>query len=348
MRQTILTTVLAALCASSGMSHASSPDLDVSGKMYFDFTHVDQKDSDHGKTDANGLGLDVKRFYLTVAPKFDDAWSANLTTDFNYVSNDGETNLFVKKAYIQGRFSKAAVLRIGSAGMPWIPFVESYYGLRYVEKSLVDRLKYGNSADWGLHLGGDVNDSGSLNYAVSAVNGGGYKHPSRSKGVDVEARIGFAPVEGMIVALGGYSGKRGSDVQSVDTFHTATRSDLMVAYAKDGVRAGAEYFTASNWNTVLSPLSDKAEGYSAWGSLDIGEQSTVFARYDQADTSRDIDPDARDTYYNLGVQYQVNKKFKLAAVFKHEKRERGIDAPASMHVAHLRTDEIGVWGEFKF
>lgn len=348
MRQTMLITVLAVLCVTSSLAQAGSPDLDLSGKMYFDVTHIDQKDSDHGSTDSSGLGLDVKRFYLTVAAKFDDVWSANLTTDFNYVRNDGQTNLLIKKAYVQGNFSKSLVLRIGSAGMPWTPFVDSYYGFRYVEKSLVDRLKYGNSADWGLHLGGDINDSGSLNYAISAVNGGGYKHPSRSKGMDMEARIGFAPFLGMVVALGGYSGKRGSDVRSADTFHTATRSDLMVAYAKDGIRVGAEYFSASNWNTVLTPLSDKAAGYSVWGSLDVGEQSTVFARYDKTDTSKNIDLNARDTYFNLGVQYQINGKFKLAAVFKHEERERGVDTPAPMHVANLRTNEIGVWGEFKF
>jgi hypothetical protein len=40
----------------------------------------------------------VKRFYLGVDHKFNDVWSANLTTDFNYVSGDGETNLLVKKA----------------------------------------------------------------------------------------------------------------------------------------------------------------------------------------------------------------------------------------------------------
>ena len=107
----------------------------LSGKMYFDFTNIDQKNSDTGKTDASGTGTDVKRFYLTVDHKFNDIWSANLTTDFNYVSNDGETNLFVKKAYVEGKFDPAFKLRIGSADMPWIPFVENYYGFRYVENT---------------------------------------------------------------------------------------------------------------------------------------------------------------------------------------------------------------------
>ena len=168
-------------------------DTTLSGKMYVDFTNIDQKNSDTGKTASSGTGLDVKRFYLSVTHQFDDIWSANLTTDFSYVAADGETNLFVKKAYVQGKFDDAAVLRIGSADMPWIPFVENYYGFRYVENTLIDRLKYGNSADWGIHLGGDFGADKTVNYAVSVVNGNGYKNPSRSKGVDVEGRVGFVP-----------------------------------------------------------------------------------------------------------------------------------------------------------
>ena len=184
-------------------------DTSVSGKMYVDFSNISQKNSDTGKTDNSGTGLDVKRFYLSVDHKFNDIWSANLTTDFNYVSNDGETNLFVKKAYVQGKFDQALVFRAGSADMPWIPFVENYYGYRYVENTLTDRLHYANSADWGLHLGGDIGAGKSVNYAVSVVNGNGYKNPSRSNGVDVEGRVGFVPFENMVIAVGGYSGHRG-------------------------------------------------------------------------------------------------------------------------------------------
>jgi hypothetical protein len=144
-------------------------DTKVSGTMFADFTNLDQT-SNGKKTDASGNGIDVKRFYLSVDHKFNDIWSANLTTDFNYVGNDGETQVFVKKAYLQGAFSPLATLRVGSANVAWIPFVEDWYGYRYVENTLVDREKLGNSADWGLHL---LGDNGLFNYQISAVNGGG-------------------------------------------------------------------------------------------------------------------------------------------------------------------------------
>lgn len=316
-------------------------DTSLSGKMFFDLTNVSVEN--HGvKTAASGTGFDVKRFYLGVNHVFNDVWSANLTTDFQYVSSlDSAADIYVKKAYIQGKFSDAFVARAGSADLPWVPYVEDQYGFRYVENVLVDRLKFGTSADWGLHAGG-VFGGGMANYAVSVVNGGGYKNPSRSKSMDVEGRVAFTPINGLVIAAGGYSGDLGKETQTTRALHTATRADVMVAYTTSAFRVGGEYFRASNWNNVLSPLSDSASGYSVWGSAGLGTTGlTAFARYDRADLSKDLNPNLKDTYYNVGLEYAVNKNFRLAGVYKRDKRE---DNAAT----DLVTREFGVWGEVKF
>lgn len=319
----------------------------LSGKMYFDFSRISERNSDKGKTDKSGLGLDVKRFYLGVNHKFDDVWSANLTTDFNYSSTLGQTSLYVKKAYVQGKFDDAAVLRVGASDLPWVPFVENYYGFRYVENTLIDRLKYGTSADWGLHLAGDFGGK-SVSYAVSAVNGNGYKNPGRSKGVDVEARVGFVPFAGMVVAVGGYSGHLGKETQNIHAAHTAQRGNLMLAYAGKAFRLGAEYFSATNWNTVLGSRRDKADGYSLWGSVPVADRMSVFARYDSARLSRYLDRNAQDTYYNVGVQFDISKGFQLAAVYKHQEGEKFVGTPSPAHVQSVNSDELGVFGQVAF
>ncbi|MGH8253439.1 MAG: porin, partial [Steroidobacteraceae bacterium] len=111
----------------------------IGGKAFIDLTSLDAKAADV-KTGASGVGLDVKRFYLVANHTFDNVWSANLTTDFNYVSNTqkvttdangvvtqtgytGETQLFIKKAYLQAKISDAFFVRAGSADLAWIPFV---------------------------------------------------------------------------------------------------------------------------------------------------------------------------------------------------------------------------------
>lgn len=312
-------------------------DTSISGKAFVDVSAIDQK-KNGVKTAASGAGLDVKRFYLGVTHQFNDVWSATFLTDFNYVSSDGETNVFVKNAYLQGKFSDAAILRVGEAGMPWIPYVENFYGFRYVENTLTDKLHFANSADWGLNLGGNV--GGVVDYSVSAVNGAGYKNPTRSKRMDFEGRVGFTPFDNAVIAVGGYSGTLGKETQTVNALHTADRIDFLAAYAKKSTRFGVEYFQANNWNNVLSPLSDKADGYSVWGSYGLTDMATVFVRYDRARLSKDLDPSLKDSYFNAGVEFALRKGLKLAAVYKNDRMQDNAN--------DQKTQELGVFGEVSF
>jgi hypothetical protein len=308
----------------------------IGGTAFIDFTDLDQ--TSHGaKTAAAGTGLDVKRFYLTVDHTFNDVWSANLTTDFNYTSVTGETQVFVKKAYLQGAFSPLATLRVGSAGMAWIPLVEDWYGYRFVENTLVDRAKFGTSADWGVHL---LGDAGMFNYQMSAINGGGYKNPSRSASMDFEGRVGFQPIKELMIAVGGYRGDLGKDTHGTPARHDAHRYDAMIAWRGGGFRAGGEYFRASNWNNVLTAATDSATGWSAWSSYDFARAS-VFARYDRVNPSRRLDPSLTDTYYNFGVAFPLTPGVRVAVAYKSELLRDNSKI-------NTRSRELGAWGEVKF
>jgi len=312
----------------------------IGGRMFFDLTNID-KTSNGKDTAASGTGLDVKRFYLTVDHKFNDIWSANLTTDFQYSSAIGNTELFVKKAYVQGSFDPAFNLRVGAADMPWIPYVEKFYGMRYVENTLTDRLKYGNSSDWGLHGFGNLGNN--FNYAVSVVSGAGYKNATRSKGMDVEGRVAYTQNENFVVAVGGYSGKLGkeTDIQSAE--NTYTRANAMVAYADSNFRVGGEYFQAKNLNNVLTVATDKTSGWSVWGSVRVTDGGiNVFGRYDDTDVSKTLDPTLSDKYWNVGVEFPVMKNLKLSTVYKYTHLANASDKKND------KTKEFGVWGDLSF
>ena len=313
----------------------------VGGKAYIDLTSLDQKAAGT-KTAASGFGLDVKRFYLVANHNFDSVWSANLTTDFNYASADSETQLFVKKAYLQAKISDAFWVRAGSADLGWVPFVEDTYGYRYVENVLIDRTKFGTSADWGVHIGGKVAD-GKVGYALSLIEGNGYKNPTRSKSLDVEGRVSFTPVPGLTAALGFYSGKLGKDVEGTATpvVHTASRYDAMLAYANDKFRVGGEYFSSDNWTAVTSAAKDSADGVSVWGAVNFSNMVSGFARYDSEKPNKDTAPDKKDEYYNVGVSTKPRKGVDLAVVYKHDEvKNAGVKAS--------EYDEFGVWAQVAF
>jgi hypothetical protein len=301
----------------------------VGGTIFADVSNIHQTTTSPASAflpTSNGNGVDLKRFYIAVDHKFDDTFSANLTTDVTYDATTKASQLYVKKAFLQAKLNDAFSLRLGSADLPWVPFVESLYGYRYVENVLIDRTKYGTSADWGVHAFGAV-PAGPLkiSYAVSAVNGAGYKIEgagtvNRSQDMDLEGRLA-AQLGGFTAAVGGYEGKLGKDVTGTTVYHTAQRIDGIVAYVDPHFRLGAEYLFANYYNnvtTVFGKPTDKSEGYSFFGSYNLTSQYSIFGRYDHLKPLETTDSAEHEGYYNVGVAYAPTKGLDFALVYKHD------------------------------
>jgi hypothetical protein len=351
MSKTLSSAALAIACVlGSAATRAAEPgETTIGGRAFVDLTNVDET-SNGAKTDASGTGLDVKRFYFILGHQFDKTWSVNLTTDFNYVSNDSETQLFVKKAYVEGKFSDKFALRLGSADTPLLPYLEGIYGYRFIETMLIERIGFESSADWGAHMLGAFGN-GKAHWAVSAINGNGYKNPSRSNGLDLDTRIDFEPVDGLTLALFYRTGKRGLDKPSVTTFHTADRTEILAAYTKSKFRVGAEIFQADNWNQVLNPLGDSSDGHSIWGTYNIKKNVQLFARIDEAKPSKDLAPNLENKYMNLGVIFTPASKVDLAVVYKQDKVEAGTLKTSNGTIGGSiegKHNEIGLWAQVSF
>lgn len=331
---------------------AWAKDTKLSGRMYFNVSDVTRK-VNGTKTESDG-GFAIKRFYLGVYHKFNDVLSGNITTDIDSVASTNGSlvgkGVYVKKAYLQAKFSPALTVRAGSADLPWVPYVEGLYGYRYVENVMVDRTKFGTSADWGVHVLGDL-AGGIISYDFAAVDGGGYRDPKFTNTVDLEGRIS-AKYKGFNVAVGGYTGKLGKNVDPASpALHTATRLDVLAAYKNDRFTIGGEYFWAKNWTQVTSAAEDRAEGYSAFGSFNVVPKVSVFGRYDWVKPHKLTAPTLKDQYFNAGVQYEAFKNVNLALVYKHDKAENGTISTSNGTIGGTTDgtyDEIGVFGMFQF
>ncbi len=408
MRMRILTAAVLTSCA--GATTAVAADLGenttVGGRVYFDVSHISLQNQNAAGADVDtpptGTGFDVKRFYLIVDHKFNDIWSANLTTDAqfstastatvttptgtttaltNQNTSGGVTEVMIKKLYLEGKFDKLFVLRVGAADTPWAPFVEGLYGYRWVEKTATDRLGFANTADWGVNANGSGGANGLFTYSASVVNGGGYKNPTRTKSPDFEGRVGVKPLDWLTIGAGFYSGHLGQITATNDAFprNTASRFDGVVGVNVSGLRVGGEYFSAKNYKTVNNlaasvygtssivggtvtavPVSDKADGFSGWVSYVFAGQWNVFGRYDDVKLSKDVAPNLKDKYFNLGVGYKPSKALDFALVYKNEKVESGSasisggDANGSFTIGGAngtrdgKYDEIGIYTQWQF
>jgi len=333
----------------------------ISGRMYFNFSNIGQK-ANGVESAANGTGFNIKRFYLSVDHKFDDTFSADITTDVSNVIGDTSgklvgRGLYIKKAYLQAKLGPALVVRLGSADMPWIPYAENQYGYRHIENTLIDRIGYGNSADWGVHVLGDL-AGGLVSYQLSVVDGAGYRNVKVTNSVDVEGRVSVQ-YKGLFAAIGGYSGKRGADVEGAVTHHSATRIDAMLGYKSRLFTIGGEYFHARNWNNVATVGEDKAEGWSLFGNINFAPRWSAFGRYDWVKPSGDANPRLKDHYFNVGIQYEPVKIVDLALVYKRDVARNGLIAtsngtiggsnPPGLPVGGRGTyDEIGLFGQLRW
>jgi len=187
-------------------------------------------------------------------------------------------------------------------------------------------------------------------------------------------------VKWLTVGAGFYAGHLGQvNATNQDFAHnTASRYDVVAAVNISGWRAGVEYFTAKNYKTVNSlaasvygtssvvaasattvPVSDKADGESAFVSYNFNSQLSAFGRYDHAKLSKDVAPDLKDDYFNIGVAYKPLKTIDLALVYKNEKVKNGTNTisgadangsytigGASAHDGHF--DEVGFYAQWSF
>ena len=341
----------------------------VTGRMYFNISNINQQ-KNGVKELPSGTGFDIKRLYVGVEHTFNKNFSSGFVVDAQaseaYAGNANlaGTNFYIKNAWLQYKYSDALAVRVGASDMPWIPFAEGITGTRYIDKTVSDRAKLGNSADWGVHASGLLGNAKGFNvtYAASAVNGGGYKNPTRSNSVDLEGRVA-ANYKGFTAAVGGYTGKLAADAQGVAPLHTASRVNALLAYVNPRFRIGGEYFwakdfsqsnvvgtkstttpgattyttaagcivlpcavtatTAPSTTTVSFVPEDVAEGFSVFGTFNITPKWSVFGRYDIVKPNKYTSPALKGDYYNVGVTYSPAKIVDLSLVYKRDQAVNG-------------------------
>ena len=385
------TEVKTALAKQPKPKNAWANDTSISGRMYFNFSNINQKNNGV-KQANNGTGFNIKRFYLGVDHTFDSTFSANLTMDAsNVVGNTANANFpgapsngtcttlpctpainnnvnivgkgfYIKKAYLQAKLNPAFIVRLGAADLPWIPYVENQYGFRHIENVLSERDGTGTSADWGVHVLGDL-AGGLISYQVSVVDGAGYRNVKVTNTVDVEGRVS-AQYKGFYAAVGGYTGKRGNDVEGAVTHHNAKRGDALIGYKNKLFNIGGEYLYAKNWNSVTATTQDKTEGYSVFGNVNFAPKFSVFGRYDwvkpnKIGTAQNLNSNTKDHYYNVGIQYEPTKIVDLALVYKRDSVDNGLVSTTNGTIGganpagtllggHGTYDEVGLFGQFRF
>jgi hypothetical protein len=306
---------------------------------------------------------------------------ASVTPTTTAINTGGSvTEVMVKYFYLAAKLNDAFTVHAGAYAMPWAQYVDGITGLRWVEKSVGDRLSLLNTSDWGLNASGSFANN-LLGYSASVVDGGGYKNPTRTKYPDFEGRVTSKPFSWLDVGVGYYNGHLGQVTVANENFpqNNATRWDGLVSVNYAGARLSAEYIDAKNYKTVNSIAAgvfgtqdvvagaltgtlnnDAAKGFSVTASYAFNATWNVFARYDNVNLSENVLPNLKDKFYDAGIDYKALKSLDLALVYKNEQVYGGAatigsaDANSTYVIggATSTTDgtfrEIGLYAQYKF
>jgi len=315
----------AVLLAAIGANTAYAEDINISGKVFFDYSAKENNG-------AKSTGGDITRTYITAKKKLDDTWSSTVTIDsaLNKTATGKKNEVFLKMAQLTGKFSDAVNVKAGMIGTPWIGYEDGLNGHRYIAKSYVDSHGLDASADAGIGAFGKVMD-GKVNYDVVMVNGAGYGNTTASESTDLNARVGMDVMKGLTVDVGFRSGYRGSKATATPT--KSTLMQILGTYSNEvnnlSYRAGFNLISSKNGSAT-----DTAQ--EIWVTARQGNYGG-FARIEN--TSFDVAPKT-ETRLLLSADYFVSKDIIASLVSDTISNVAG--------AVGAKKTSMGMYSQFKF
>jgi len=324
--------------------------LKIGAKFYINGTYSKQ-DTQAG-TQKKDIGAALDRAYFSVNYTFNDVWSMGLTTDVAIAPANSNlkkrSTIYIKKAYLQGKFAPEFVLQAGVIGTPWIGHEEQLWAHRYVSKVFVDTYGLDSSADAGLGIKGKIAD-GMLDYHLTAINGAGYGNISKSNAIDFNGRIGLHPMAGLVLdgqLRSGYKGTKTWDaVNQVNTPGTKyTLYQGLISYGQDFWRVGGNFISnkaTDNTTTIVT----KTTGYDAFGWIKSDAGFGAFGRFESVKDKQDLQAvDQKTTRYVVGLEWFAAKHVTFSAAYDYKKVKNN-----GYTVGNFKKDtKAGLFAEVKF
>ena len=329
-----LSRIAVAFCLGGLLNVSAQAETNLSSQLFINASNIQQKGQ---ISNREGWELDLKRFYLDFSHKFDENWSAVVTTDVQWRRQQDPTDVWFRHAYVQCKLPDGQLLQLGVAPLPWIDYIARKVGYRYVDPSLTPMNQFAGPTDLGVHYS---NKNDNVSYAVSVVTGGGFKKPRVGDSVDVEAYAAWHIAPGFDIAVGGYRGARTQDKDEAPKINTAERFNASINYQVKSIRLGVEYVHNNNWGQVASLVKVAKSGWGSWASYRYAPKQSVFERYDTTKPNRRLNPGYEKDYVQVGWDWKVAPYLTVAIVGKRIE-ETSVNF-------HRESNEFGLWSMWNF
>lgn len=250
-------------------------------------------------TDGNAVaaGFELERAYLGYQYKLNSKWAAKVVYDMGRGDDTQLQRLgYVKNAEVSYKTKKLAI-NAGLTSTKQFGIQEKFWAFRYVQKSFQDQYKWGSSADLGITASYKI--ANWFQADLSIFNGEGYKKVQSDKKLLYGLGITLLPIENLTI-------RAYADIKPANDKTEQINMALFAGYNAEKFRVGVEYNKQFNNKNISN---NNLEGVSVYGAALLGENSEVFARFDNCSSSSN-----NNWYYNqdgnlltIGYQYKANK-----------------------------------------
>ncbi|MDX8401308.1 MAG: hypothetical protein R8K47_01610, partial [Mariprofundaceae bacterium] len=212
-------------------------------------------------------------------------------------------------------------------------------------KVFVDTYGFDSSADAGIGFKGKLAD-GLMDYHITEVNGAGYGNISKTNAVDLNARVGFKPVDGLTLDLQFRDGYKGTKTFTGGTAAQGTKHTLyqaMLTFGMDGWRVGGNYIYEKA-NAKANNTTTKHNGYDVWAWADFGGIG-AFGRYEHLkDKQAGWTVLPKTTRYVIGLDYSPRKNVNFSLAYDYKKKKN-----VGQNTANFTKDTtFGLFSQVKF
>lgn len=309
--------MLFALVHLNAQETPSEPKGKISGKVYFNY-HVDQtKDAEQKNA------YELTRAYLGYNYAINDKFKATILFDAGKNSGGSAYTIFIKNAKLDYKADSWLTLTAGIFGTVQFKDQESFWGYRYLFKSLEDEYKFGTSADVGFMAAIKISDK--LKIDLLSINGEGYQNLQDSAG---KTRFGgdlvYTPNNAWIFKVY-FDTMKGIDVDDNTKVTTINNTALFAGYRlNDRFRFAAEYNYMQNGIEYKSPSNGKdLQGISFYSTYNINDKWDVFGRFDQLSSNK-IEGETNDWHYEedgniiiAGVEFKPTKGVNTSVNYRY-------------------------------
>lgn len=292
-----------------------------SGLMFGDYFYNISRDSEianlsnvasGGEKDLNGFQF--RRIYFTYDYNISEKFSTRFRLEADQEANtsNGKIGVFVKDAYLEWNdiFAGSSLI-FGIAPTPAFAVSESFWGNRFLEKTIMDLRGIVSSRDISISLKGRLDNEGIFNYWLMFGNGSGNR-PEIDKYKRYYAHVEVKPTKNISATLYADWKARPKIENPNNSAETLTNHDLTYALflgykEKRKYSLGVEGFLTQRQNGNINQSSIKDRngfGVSFFGSYTVIENISLVGRFDRFDpnANSDIEGDSRN-WFLFGLKY---------------------------------------------